>query len=214
MIDHATMQGSFCTCAHRPANERRYIVTSSLICWAHTQNYLCNGTCIMQWMRDFMIQWLLCTGDPNALAVSVRAILELCYSGVPHESQTLHVEMHWLAYVVIMVADALVPKWHQAISSHHADSPMAVHFKQVVSHPVSPRPSHLTCVLWHSFCGVKWPYWTTGCWRWCFSLEVVSLIPTWSMIISQFPCGLYAFPCAGASKLNQHIWYHTMYLLQ
>ena len=55
------------------------------------------------------------------------------------------------------------------------------------------------------FSGVKRTCWTTGSWRSCLSLEVVSSIPAWSTIIYGSFVGLYAFPCARASKLNQQI---------
>ena len=46
---------------------------------------------------------------------------------------------------------------------------------------------------------------TTGSWRCCLSMEVVSSIPAGSTIIYRSFVGLYAFPCARASKLNQQI---------
>ena len=44
-------------------------------------------------------------------------------------------------------------------------------------------------------------------------LRVVSSIPTWSMTISQFLCGLYVFSCSRASKLNQQICMYILWVL-
>ena len=48
---------------------------------------------------------------------------------------------------------------------------------------------HWKCVLWHNLSGMKRTWWTTGSWRSCLSLEVVSSIPAWSTIIYRFLCG-------------------------
>ena len=64
-----------------------------------------------------------------------------------------------------------------------------VHSRRVVSCPVQPRACHWSCVFWRDFSGVKRTCWTTGSWRSCLSLEVVSSIPTGSTIIYRFLCG-------------------------
>ena len=54
----------------------------------------------------------------------------------------------------------------------------------------------LNCVYWHNFSGVKRSCWTTGSWRSCLSLEVVSSIPAGSTIIYRFLCGfIYVSLC-------------------
>ena len=88
---------------------------------------------------------------------------------------------------------------HRCWNWHH------VHSRQVVSCPVQPRARHWSCVFWRDFSGVKRTCWTTGSWRSCLSLEVVSSIPAWSTIFIGSFVGLYAFPCARASKLNHQI---------
>ena len=80
-----------------------------------------------------------------------------------------------------------------------------MHSRQLVSCLVQPRARDWSCVFWREFNGVKRTCWTTGSWRSWLSLEVVSSIPAWSTIIYRFLWGLYAFPCARASKLNQQI---------
>ena len=72
---------------------------------------------------------------------------------------------------------------HSCWNWHH------VHSRQVVSCPVQPRARHWSCVFWRDFSGVKRTCWTTGSWRSCLSLEVVSSIPAWSTIIYRFLCG-------------------------
>ena len=42
--------------------------------------------------------------------------------------------------------------------------------------------------FWRDFSGVKRTCWTTGSWRSCLSLEIVSSIPAWSTIIYRFLC--------------------------
>ena len=44
-------------------------------------------------------------------------------------------------------------------------------------------------VFWHNLSGMKRTCWTTGSWRFCLNLEVVSSIPTGSTIIYRFLCG-------------------------
>ena len=65
-----------------------------------------------------------------------------------------------------------------------------VHARRVVSCPVQPRACHWSCVFWRDFSCVKHTCWTTGSWRSCPSLEVVSSIPDGSTIIYRFLCGL------------------------
>ena len=64
-----------------------------------------------------------------------------------------------------------------------------VHSRRVVSCQVQPRACHWSCVFWHDFSDVKRTCWTTGSWRSCLSLEVVSSIPAGSTIIYRFLCG-------------------------
>ena len=64
-----------------------------------------------------------------------------------------------------------------------------VHSRRVVSCPVQPWACHWSCVFWRNFSGVKRTCWTTGSWRSCLSLEVMSPIPVWSTIIYWFLCG-------------------------
>ena len=60
--------------------------------------------------------------------------------------------------------------------------------------------------FWHSFCGTKRTCWTTGSWRCCLCLGVLSSIPVRSTMIYRFLCGfIYAFPCTRASKSNRQI---------
>ena len=60
----------------------------------------------------------------------------------------------------------------------------------------------LTCVF-YSLCGVERTCWAVGSWRCRLSLNILSSIPAWSTTIYRFLCGLYAFPCARASEVNQ-----------
>ena len=52
-----------------------------------------------------------------------------------------HTWMHWLAYVIMMVAYALAPNRRQAISIHHTDSAITI---------LSHEPHHLICKLCYS----------------------------------------------------------------
>ena len=56
-----------------------------------------------------------------------------------------------------------------------------------------------TQFLWHKACR------KTSNWRCCLSLEALTSIPARSTIIYRFLCGLHAFSCARASKLNHQI---------
>ena len=55
--------------------------------------------------------------------------------------------------------------------------------------PLQPRACHLGLCFLHNFSGMKRTCWTTGSWRCCLSLEVVSSIPAGSTIIYWFLCG-------------------------
>ena len=78
------------------------------------------------------------------------------------------------------------------------------------------------------FSGVKRTCWTTGSWRSCLSLEVVSSIPAWSTIIYRFLCGficvslcqsikikptnMYIASARAQFKINTHMcwnWHHV-----
>ena len=79
-----------------------------------------------------------------------------------------------------------------------------VNYRLVVSRPMPPQSCHWDCVLWHNFCGMKLKYWTTGSWRCCLSLEVLSSIPARSKIIYPFLCGfICVFLC---HRLNPEIY--------
>ena len=77
-----------------------------------------------------------------------------------------------------------------------------VHSRQVVSCPVQPRARHWSCVFWRDFSGVKRTCWTTGSWRSCLSLEVVSSIPAWSTIIYRFLCGFICVSLCQSIKIK------------
>ena len=82
--------------------------------------------------------------------------------------------------------------------------------------------------FWRDFSGVKRTCWTTGSWRSCLSLEVVSSIPAWSTIIYRFLCGficvslcqrikikptnMYIASARAQFKINTHMcwnWHHV-----
>ena len=77
-----------------------------------------------------------------------------------------------------------------------------VHFRRVVSCPVQPRACHWSCVFWRDFSDVKRTCWTTGSWRSCPSLEVVSSIPVGSTIIDRFLCGLICVSLCQSIKIK------------
>ena len=85
---------------------------------------------------------------------------------------------------------------HRCWNWHH------VHSRQVVSCPVQPRARHWSCVFWRDFRGVKRTCWTTGSWRSCLSLEVVSSIPAWSTIIYRFLCGFICVSLCQSIKIK------------
>ena len=85
---------------------------------------------------------------------------------------------------------------HRSWNWHH------VHSRQVVSCPVQPRARHWSCVFWRDFSGVKRTHWTTGSWRSCLSLEVVSSIPAWSTIIYRFLCGFICVSLCQSIKIK------------
>ena len=61
------------------------------------------------------------------------------------------------------------------------------------------------CIL-HNFSGMKRTCWTTGSWRCCLRLEVVSSILAGSTINIGCFVVSYAFSCARASKSNHQIF--------
>ena len=72
---------------------------------------------------------------------------------------------------------------------------------------ISGRPStsgvELRPIFWGSLFGVERACWTTGTWRCCLSLHVVSSIPIWCTTIFQLLCGLYECSLTRASRLKQ-----------
>ena len=56
--------------------------------------------------------------------------------------------------------------------------------------------------FWRDFSGVKRTCWTTGSWRSCLSLEVVSSIPAWSTIIYRFLCGFICVSLCQSIKIK------------
>ena len=56
--------------------------------------------------------------------------------------------------------------------------------------------------FWRDYSGVKRTYWTTGSWRSCLSLEVVSSIPTGSTIIYRFLCGFICVSLCQSIKIK------------
>ena len=82
-----------------------------------------------------------------------------------------------------------------------------MHSRRVVSCSVQPRACHWSCVLWRDFSGVKRTCWTTGSWRSCPSLEVVSSIPAESRIIYRFLCGLICVSLCQSIKIKPRNMY-------
>ena len=95
---------------------------------------------------------------------------------------------------------------HRCWNWHH------VHSRQVVSCPVQPRARHWSCVFWRDFSGVKRTCWTTGSWRSCLSLEVVSSIPAWSTIIYRFLCGFICVSLCQSIKIKPTNIYHYVFI--
>ena len=87
-----------------------------------------------------------------------------------------------------------------------------VHSRRVVSCPVQPRACHWSCVFWRDFSGVKRTCWTTGSWRSCLSLEVVSSIPAGSTIIYRFLCGFICVSLCQSIKIKPTNMYVCMYV--
>ena len=83
---------------------------------------------------------------------------------------------------------------------------------EVVSCPVQPRARHWSCVFRRDFSGVKRTCWTTGSWRSCLSLEVVSSIPAWSTIIYRFLCGFICVSLCQSIKIKPTNMYVCMYV--
>ena len=81
-----------------------------------------------------------------------------------------------------------------------------MHSREVVSCPVQPRARHWSCVFWREYNGVKRTCWTTGSWRSCLSLEVVSSIPAWSTIIYRFLCGFICVFLCQSIKIKPTIY--------
>ena len=78
-----------------------------------------------------------------------------------------------------------------------------MHSRRVVSCPVHPGACHCDCVFRHNFSGMKRTCWTTGSWRCCLSLEVVSSIPTGSTIIHWFLCGFICVSLCQSIKIEK-----------
>ena len=87
-----------------------------------------------------------------------------------------------------------------------------VHSRRVVSCPVQPRACHWSCVFRRDFSGVKRTCWTTGSWRSCLSLEVVSSIPAGSTIIYRFLCGFICVSLCQSIKIKPTNMYVCMYV--
>ena len=84
--------------------------------------------------------------------------------------------------------------------------------RRVVSCPVQPRACHWSCVFWRDFSGVKRTCWTTGSWRSCLSLEVVSSIPAGSTIIYRFLCGFICVSLCQSIPIKPTNMYVCMYV--
>ena len=61
----------------------------------------------------------------------------------------------------------------------------------------------LDCVFLHTFGGMKRSCWSTGSWRCCLSLEVVSSIPAGSAIIHRFLCWFICVFLCQSIKIKQ-----------
>ena len=66
--------------------------------------------------------------------------------------------------------------------------------------------------FWRDFSGVKRTCWTTGSWRCCLSLEVVSSIPAGSTIIYRFLCGFICVSLCQSIKIKPTNMYVCMYV--
>ena len=67
--------------------------------------------------------------------------------------------------------------------------------------------------FWRDFSGVKRTCWTTGSWRSCLSLEVVSSIPAGSTIIYRFLCGFICVSLCQSIKIKPtNIYIYTIYM--
>ena len=66
--------------------------------------------------------------------------------------------------------------------------------------------------FWRDFSGVKRTCWTTGSWRSCLSLEVVSSIPAGSTIIYRFLCGFICVSLCQSIKIKPTNMYVCMYV--
>ena len=65
--------------------------------------------------------------------------------------------------------------------------------------------------FWRNFSGVKRTCWTTGSWRSCLSLEVVSSIPAGATIIYRFLCGFICVSLCQSIKIKPTSMYVCMY---
>ena len=62
-------------------------------------------------------------------------------------------------------------------------------------------------IFLHNFSGIKWTCWTTGSWRCCLSLKVVSSIPTGSTIIYQLLCEFICLSLYQSIKIKPRYMY-------
>ena len=67
---------------------------------------------------------------------------------------------------------------------------------------LSSAASDMSLFFLHNFSGVKRSCWTTGSWRSCLSLEVVSSIPAGSTIIYRFLCGFICVSLCQSIKIK------------
>ena len=86
-----------------------------------------------------------------------------------------------------------------------------IHVRQVVICPVQTWAYHWDYVFWHNFSGMKEACWTTGCWRCCLSLEVVSSIPAESTIIYRFLCGFICISLCQSINIYIYIYHFNQY---
>ena len=61
----------------------------------------------------------------------------------------------------------------------------------------------------HNFSGMKWSCWTTGSWRCCLGMEVVSSILAGSTIIYQFLCGFICVSLGQSFKIKPRKMYNA-----
>ena len=85
-----------------------------------------------------------------------------------------------------------------------------VHSRRVVSCPVQPQACNWDCVLRHNFSCMKRMCWTTGIWRSCLSLEVMSSIPAGTTIIYRFLCGFICISLCQSIKIKPTNIYNVL----